>query len=179
MIKTFVFFILVNLFSHVALANNCSWGVRSLKMYTCKKETYYHGTMICGSKTFINVFCNSKNAATGESCDGDNSVETVNCREKYIERNENYAANEYRDGECFWGFVGTETFQCGEDTYYHGTARCKNGTYKNIFCNSIHAKSGANCIKDKSAETIACHNKFVNRDRPLSKLKNMAGGGAE
>ena len=62
---------------------------------------------------------------------------------------------------CNWGFAGPKVHRCNGENYYHGTAACNSGLFRDVFCHERFNQNGQACADDNSAETMACYNRMV------------------
>lgn len=136
----------------------CNWGFTGPGIFECRGKRYAHGTTVCPSGTYKNIFCEERLSTSGRACQADQSPDTVACRQQFQQSHAN------NQGEhCKWGFGGPKRFQCDGKTYVHGFIRCASGSTDDLFCEARYANSISACQNDESLETIDCHMFFLDQ----------------
>ena len=64
---------------------------------------------------------------------------------------------------CRWGSLGIREFTCEGEVYIYGSASCRSGFYKSIFCKEEYKDNGKACSNDNSQETQRCYLNKIGR----------------
>ncbi len=149
-------------FSTVAFAQSefCNWGFAGPQVYRCNGETYYHGTAACNSGIYRDIFCHERFNQNGRACSDDNSRETIDCYNRLVAPLRPSSPRTEHEW-CNWGFAGPQVVTCRGQRFVFGTAACRSGIYKNIFCKEEFSGSGQACADDNSEVTVECYDRFI------------------